>query len=62
MVIRCPPRTERFELGFGEAVCDWEGDSKFVAHGFDFILGANCCCEDISAESFEFVETVLVAA
>ncbi len=62
VVIGCPPCAQRFELGFGKAVCDWEGESKFVAHGFDFVLGADGCGEDVSAEGFEFGETFLVAA
>ena len=61
MVISCPPCAQRLELGFGEAVCDGKGESEFVAHGFDFVLGADRCGDDISAESFEFVETILVA-
>ena len=62
MVIGCPPCAEGFKIGFVDVVCDWEGESKFVAHGFDFILGTDGCGEDISAEGFEFVETFLVAA
>ncbi len=55
VVIGCPPSAERFEFGFDEAVCDWEGEPKFVAHGFDFILCADGCGDDVSTECFEFV-------
>ena len=62
MVIGCPPSAKRFEIGFSEAVCDWECKSKFVAHGFDFILSADGCGDDASTECLEFAETLLVAA
>ena len=62
VVIGCPPSTEGFELGFGEAVCDGESESKFVAHGFDFVLSSDGCGDYASTECLEFAETLLVAA